>query len=91
MNRSCSNSNDFRLSMDNYEVIRTVGSGSFGEVVLAKDKKSGEECAIKILEKSFLARVSRYFSGIHSLILKLIFRIYFPEQIKRNRSSTKYS
>lgn len=43
--------------MDNYDIIRVVGRGSYGEVILAKNKSDGELCAIKILEKSYLAKV----------------------------------
>lgn len=43
--------------MDKYDIIRVLGRGSFGEVVLAKTKADGELCAIKILEKSYLAKV----------------------------------
>lgn len=39
--------------------MEVVGRGAYGEVVLAKNKANGEMCAIKILEKSYLAKVSR--------------------------------
>ena len=32
-----------------YEVIKILGSGSFGQVILAKDHKKNQECAIKII------------------------------------------
>lgn len=32
-----------------YEVFKVLGSGSFGQVLLCKDHKTGQECAIKII------------------------------------------
>lgn len=43
--------------MEDYEIIRVLGRGSYGEVILAKNKSDNELCAIKILEKSYLAKV----------------------------------
>jgi serine/threonine protein kinase len=43
--------------MDDYEIIRVLGRGAYGEVILAKQKIDNELCAIKILEKSYLAKV----------------------------------
>lgn len=37
--------------MDNFEPILRIGSGSYGTVLKAKDKKTGEIVAIKIIEK----------------------------------------
>ena len=36
----------------NYEIIKTIGEGTFGKVKLAKNIQTGELVAIKILEKS---------------------------------------
>ena len=36
----------------NYEIIKTIGEGTFGKVKLAKNILTGELVAIKILEKS---------------------------------------
>ena len=43
--------------MDDYEIIRVLGRGAYGEVILARSKADNEFCAIKILEKSYLAKV----------------------------------
>ena len=43
--------------MDDFEIIRVLGRGAYGEVILAKNKVDNENCAIKILEKSYLAKV----------------------------------
>ncbi|EGR31017.1 phosphoinositide dependent kinase-1, putative [Ichthyophthirius multifiliis] len=45
-----------KQSMDDYEIIRVLGRGAYGEVILAKQKIDNENCAIKILEKSYLAK-----------------------------------
>lgn len=52
---------EYKLSMDNYDIIRVVGRGSYGEVILAKNKADGELCAIKILEKSYLAKEKKQY------------------------------
>ena len=36
---------------EEYEILSVIGEGTFGVVKLGKDKKTGEEVAIKILEK----------------------------------------
>lgn len=45
------------MSVEDFEMLKTIGRGSYGEVVLARVKKTGETCAVKILEKSYLAKV----------------------------------
>lgn len=37
----------------NYEILQLIGTGSFGEVVLAKKKSTGKKVAIKLLLKPF--------------------------------------
>jgi serine/threonine-protein kinase SRK2 len=41
---------------DKYEVMRKLGSGAFGEVVLARDKTTDEYVAIKKMERAHLNR-----------------------------------
>ena len=41
-------------SLNDYILIRTIGTGSFGRVVLARKTTSGKVLAIKILKKSQL-------------------------------------
>jgi non-specific serine/threonine protein kinase/NIMA (never in mitosis gene a)-related kinase len=35
------------LNMDVYEIIKTIGSGSFGQVYLARHKREGKNYVIK--------------------------------------------
>ena len=39
-----------KIKLSDYEMDRTLGSGSFGRVKLAKNKKDGNYVAIKILK-----------------------------------------
>eukprot|EP00055_Hartaetosiga_balthica_P002455 m.4028 g.4028 ORF g.4028 m.4028 type:complete len:652 (+) comp2160_c0_seq1:76-2031(+) len=39
------------MSLDNFDILKVIGRGSFGKVVLAKDKVTGEHVAIKSLKK----------------------------------------
>jgi serine/threonine protein kinase len=36
---------------ENYQSIKYLGKGTFGDVVLAEDKESGKQFAMKIIEK----------------------------------------
>ena len=40
-----------KIKLTDYEMDRTLGSGSFGRVKLSKNKKDGTYVAIKILKK----------------------------------------
>ena len=42
--------------LDDYEPRRTLGTGSFGRVMLVKDTKTSQFCALKILEKAKVCR-----------------------------------
>lgn len=39
--------------MDRYKIIKTVGDGTYGSVVKAVNKKTGEVVAIKKMKKKF--------------------------------------
>lgn len=39
--------------MDRYKIIKTVGDGTYGSVVQAVNKKTGEVVAIKKMKKKF--------------------------------------
>eukprot|EP00041_Stephanoeca_diplocostata_P013677 m.241797 g.241797 ORF g.241797 m.241797 type:complete len:354 (-) comp19425_c0_seq1:360-1421(-) len=62
--------------LDDYEPCRTLGTGSFGRVMLVKDCSNGRYCALKILEK---AKVIRLKQVEHTLSEKKILAcIKFP-------------
>ena len=46
-----------KIKVSDYEMGRTLGSGSFGRVKLSKNKKNGKYVAIKILKKSKLNKL----------------------------------
>ena len=48
-----------KIKVADYEMLRTLGSGSFGRVKLAKNKKDGNYVAIKILKKSELIKLKQ--------------------------------
>ena len=48
-----------KIKLSDYEMDRTLGSGSFGRVKLSKNKKDGNYVAIKILKKSELIKLKQ--------------------------------
>eukprot|EP00128_Syssomonas_multiformis_P014602 Colp12_sorted_trinity150504_noHs@23531 len=46
-------------SLDDYDVIRTLGTGSFGRVVLSKNRATGEYVAIKVLKKERVVKTKQ--------------------------------
>jgi serine/threonine protein kinase len=63
--KSDKSSNNYKKSstiIGNYEIIKTIGEGTFGKVKLAKNIPSNELVAIKILENIFSHPESDYFS-----------------------------
>ena len=46
--------NDKRLSIDDFELLKLIGKGSYGRVLLVRKKDTSELLALKILKKSFL-------------------------------------
>lgn len=51
---------NFLRDCDKYEFVKPLGKGSFGDVILAKNKISGGLVAIKCLQRS---KVSKYVEG----------------------------
>ncbi|KAI5074453.1 hypothetical protein GOP47_0010414 [Adiantum capillus-veneris] len=53
---SCTNSSSMRTRVGNYELGRTLGSGNFAKVKLARNLDTGKQVAIKILEKNKIVK-----------------------------------
>jgi hypothetical protein len=47
-----------KLSINDYEEITELGKGAYAKVILARNKNTKEQCAIKILNKSHINRVN---------------------------------
>ena len=47
INQMCIISDSFSLVMDNYKLIKVIGSGSFGTVHLAESKKHEKQVVVK--------------------------------------------
>jgi hypothetical protein len=52
LNTFLSSSLQNKASLDEFEKIRTLGTGAFGRVMLIKDKNSQDFYALKILDKA---------------------------------------
>ena len=48
-----------KLSLQDFELLQTVGTGSFGRVRIARNKTTGEYVAMKILKKSEILRLKQ--------------------------------
>lgn len=48
-----------KVSLSNYTMDKTLGTGSFGRVKLAKNKKTGKYVAIKILKKAEIIKLKQ--------------------------------
>lgn len=59
--------------LDNFEIIKTLGKGSFGEVYHVRSKKTQKEYALKSIKKIFISNISKE-HHIHTekLILKFL-------------------
>jgi len=51
--------NAVKVKLSDYDILTTLGTGSFGRVRLAKEKKSGEYVAIKMLKKAEILRLKQ--------------------------------
>ncbi|XP_075159503.1 protein kinase, cAMP-dependent, catalytic subunit 3 [Haematobia irritans] len=48
-----------KYSLDDYQIIKTVGTGTFGRVCLCRDRISGKYCAMKLLAMSDVIRLKQ--------------------------------
>ena len=53
------NSQGVKLSVDDFQLLKVVGRGSFGKVYLAKKKTSSQIYAVKTLKKDFIIRTNQ--------------------------------
>jgi len=48
-----------KVNLSDYEISTTLGTGSFGRVMLCKNKKSGEYFAMKRLKKADIIKLKQ--------------------------------
>lgn len=48
-----------KVKLSEFEVLQTLGTGSFGRVRLAKQKSSGDYAALKMLKKAEILRLKQ--------------------------------
>jgi serine/threonine protein kinase len=46
-----------KVKLSEFDILQTLGTGSFGRVRLAKEKKTGEFVALKMLKKAEILRL----------------------------------
>lgn len=61
----------------NCERIRTLGTGSFGRVLLVQDRTTANYYALKVLEKACVVRLKQVwaYSAAHSATIFLFFSV----------------
>lgn len=45
-----------QLSLADFELLRRIGDGSFSHVVLARHRATGQEYALKVVDKQYILR-----------------------------------
>ena len=50
-----------KASISDYDIISDLGNGSYGKVILAKDKYEGKKFAIKVIKKALLDRIDKQY------------------------------
>ena len=73
-----------KASMSDYDIIKDLGDGSYGKVVLAKNKEDGKQFAIKIIRKDLLNTFDKQYE-IHVEKFCLIY-LSHPNIIKFNKA-----
>ena len=73
-----------KASMSDYDIIKDLGDGSYGKVVLVKSKEDGKQFAIKIIRKDLLNNFDKQYE-IHVEKFCLIY-LSHPNIIKFNKA-----
>ncbi|KAI7869526.1 hypothetical protein BDF14DRAFT_317225 [Spinellus fusiger] len=71
---------------DDYDLLETLGTGTFGRVYLAKEKKQHKFYAIKVLKKSEIVRLKQV-EHINSELESTLFSVACPQQ--RNKPNER--
>ena len=76
-----------KVNLNEYDLTTTLGTGSFGRVMLCKSKKSGDYYAMKRLKKADIIKLRQVDHVIsentiladidHSFLVSTLSRIYF--------------
>ncbi|XP_055389023.1 LOW QUALITY PROTEIN: calcium-dependent protein kinase 4-like [Condylostylus longicornis] len=67
---------------DRYGGIKVLGKGSYGEVVLCRDKVTGQECAVKVISKASMKKGSSTSSLLREI--ELLKELDHPNIMKLN-------
>ena len=73
----------FRWCIDNFEVGRVLGKGKFGQVYLAREKKSRFVVALKVCLALHRKMAIVTFGGI-LIFHSIVFQVMFKDELKRN-------
>ena len=61
----------YRLSRDDFETVKIIGKGAFGEVAVVRAKATGRIYAMKILNKWEMLKRAEVCTVVNSLIVSL--------------------
>ena len=77
----CGIGEDFNFSalMDDYQIVRELGQGGFGKVMLGKHKEEKKEVAIKFMDVS----ENRNFLLTHQLLLQFLQLVWYKKSTKK--------
>lgn len=59
---------DDKLKLSDFDMIRTLGTGSFGRVKYAKCKTDGQYYAVKLMKKHDIIRMKQGMCFLHSFL-----------------------